>query len=65
MKKFNVTVGCIGVYCSSIMVPDELTFEESIKYAKEHLGEIPYGEITWVEDSDLDEDNCDFEEEEE
>ena len=64
MKKFNVTVGCIGVYCSSIMVPDEFTFEEAIKYAKEHLNEINCGEITWVEDSDLDEDNCDFENEE-
>lgn len=37
MRKLNVTVQCMAVYNSSIMVPRELTFEEAIKYAKEHF----------------------------
>ena len=40
MRKLNVTVQCMAVYNSSIMVPRELTFEEAIKYAKEHIDEI-------------------------
>ena len=61
MKKFNVTCTCLAVYNSHIMVPDELTFEEAIKYAKEHINEINIGELEYISDSDeLDEENCDF-----
>lgn len=65
MRKLNVTVQCMAVYNSSIMVPRELTFEEAIKYAKEHIDEISLGELEYISDSDeLDEENCDFDEEE-
>lgn len=64
MRKLNVTVQCMAVYNSSIMVPRELTFEEAIKYAKEHIDEINIGELEYISDSDeLDEENCDFDEE--
>lgn len=46
MRKLNVTVQCMAVYNSSIMVPRELTFEEAIKYAKEHIDEINLGGFT-------------------
>lgn len=63
MKRLNVTVTCMAVYNSGIDVPDEMTLEESIEYAKEHINEIPIGELEWISDSDeIDEDNCDFEE---
>ena len=63
MKKLNVTVQCMAVYNSSIEVPDYMTLEEAIEYAKGHLDEIPCGELEYVSDSDeLDEENCDFEE---
>lgn len=63
MKRLNVTVTCMAVYNSGIDVPDEMTLEEAIEYAKEHINEIPIGELEWVSDSDeIDEDNCDFEE---
>lgn len=63
MKRLNVTVQCMAVYCSSIDVPDEMTLEEAIEYAKEHINEIPLGVMEYVSDSDeLDEENCDFEE---
>ena len=66
MKRLNVTVQCMAVYNSSIEVPEEMTFEEAIEYAKSHLDEIPLGELEYVSDSDtLDEENCDFEEENE
>ena len=56
----------MAVYNSSIKVPDYLSFEEAIKYAKEHIDEIPCGELEYISGSDeLDEDNCDFEENEE
>ena len=61
MKRLNVTVQCMAVYNSSIEVPDDMTIEEAIKYAKEHLNEIPCGELEYIPDSDeLDEENCDF-----
>ena len=61
MKKLNVTVTCMAVYNSSIDVPDEMTLEEAIEYAKEHINEINIGELEYIADSDeLDEENCDF-----
>ena len=63
MKRLNVTVNCMAVYCSGIGVPDEMTLEEAIEYAKKHIDEIPIGELEWISDSDeIDEENCDFEE---
>ena len=63
MKRLNVTVQCMAIYNSSIEVPDDMTLEEAIEYAKEHLDEIPCGELEYISDSDeLDEENCDFEE---
>lgn len=53
MRKLNVTVQCMAVYNSSIMVPRELTFEEAIKYAKEHIDEINLGELEYISDSDM------------
>lgn len=63
MKRLNVTVQCMAVYNSGIDVPDDMTLEEAIEYAKEHIDEIPCGELEYISDSDvLDEENCDFEE---
>ena len=59
----NVTVQCMAVYNSSIAVPDNMTLEEAIDYARHRLDEIPFGELEYISDSDeLDEENCDFEE---
>lgn len=61
MKRLNVTVQCMAVYCSGIDVPDEFTFEEAIEYAKQHIDQIPCGRLEYIPDSDiLDEENCDF-----
>lgn len=60
MKTLNVTVNCLGVYNSSIQVPDDMTIDEAIKYASEHLNLIPMGRVEWVGDANLDEENCDF-----
>lgn len=63
MKILNVTCICNAVYNSSIEVPDNMTTEEAIQYAKDNLDKIPIGELEYISDSDiLDEDNCDFEE---
>lgn len=62
MKTLNVTVNCLGVYNSSIQVPDGMTIEEAIKYASQHLDEIPMREVEWIGDANLDEENCDFDE---
>lgn len=42
MKRLNVTVTCMAVYCSGIDVPDEMTLEEAIEYAKKHIDENSY-----------------------
>lgn len=53
----------MAVYNSSIEVPDGMALEEAVDYAKDHLDEIPCGELEYISDSDeLDEENCDFEE---
>ena len=62
MRKLNVTVQCSAVYNSSIMVPGDLTIEEALQYAKDHIDEISLGELDYISDSnELDEENCDFE----
>lgn len=62
MKTLNITMICKAVYNSSIEVPDNMTFEEAIEYAKEHNGEINVGEMEWISDIEIDEENCDFDE---
>lgn len=61
-KTLSVTCSCMCVYSSTLEVPAELSEAEAIEYAKEHLPEVPLGQLTYVEDSDvLDEDNTGFE----
>lgn len=63
-KRLNVTATCMAVYNSAIDVPAELTLDEAIQYAKEHIDEIPVGVLEYIGDSDqLDEENCNFDEE--
>lgn len=61
MKKLDVTVQCMAVYNSSIDVPDGLTIDEAIEYAKKHIDNIALGVLEYVPGSDvLDKENCDF-----
>lgn len=62
MKKFIVSVQCLATYTSSIDVPDDMTREEALEYARAHIDEIPIkSSLEHVGDSDeLDEENCDF-----
>ena len=62
MKKMHITMFVKSVGDSSIMVPDNLTIEEAIVYAKEHISEIHTPEnLEFVDGSEeLDEENCDF-----
>jgi hypothetical protein len=64
MKILNVTVLCQAYYNSYIEVPDDMTFDEAIEYAKEHIDDIPIlSPLEYVSCSDeLDVENCDFEE---
>lgn len=60
-KTLNVSVLCQAYYNSSIEVPDGLSREEALDYARKHLDSIPLGVLEYVADSDqLDEENCDF-----
>lgn len=63
MKTLNVSVQCMATYTSSIEVPDDMTREEAIEYAKKHINEIPIkSELEYISDSDqVDEENCYFE----
>ena len=62
MKTLNLTVMCQAYYNSSIEVPDDMTLEEAIEYAKQHLDEVPIVDgLEYVSDSDeLDVENCEF-----
>ena len=59
--KLKVAATCMAWYNSEIDVPDGMTREEAIEYAKQHIDEIPVGELEYISDSDeIDEENCDF-----
>ena len=64
MKTLNVTIICKTVFNSHLEVPDDMTLEEAIEYAKKHLNECHIeSELEYIPDSDeLDEDNCNFDE---
>ena len=60
-KTLLVTVQCMATYDSEIEVSANLTIDEAIEYAKEHIDEISLGDLEYVQESDqLDEDNCCF-----
>lgn len=61
MRTLNVTINCQAYYKNSIEVPADFSREQALDYAREHLEDIPLGELEYVTDSDqLDEENCDF-----
>ena len=59
-KRLAVTMFCEAIYYSSLDVPKELTLDEAIAYAKAHTDDIPLGTLEYVQDTELDEANCDF-----
>ena len=63
-KTLNVTCSCMATYNSSIKVPADMSLEDAIEYAKEHIDEIDIDTpLEYVGDSDsIDEDNCEFSE---
>lgn len=63
-KTLNVTCSCMATYNSSIEVPADMSLEDAIEYAKEHIDEIDIDTpLEYVGDSDsIDEDNCEFSE---
>ena len=64
MKRLNVIIQCMAVYNSGIDVPDDMTLEDTMDYAEEHIDEIPLTVMDYIYGSDmLDREGCDFEEE--
>lgn len=63
MKKLNVTLIFKSVGTSSIYVPENLSLEDAIQYAKDHINEIHTpSDAEYISDSDeIDEECCDFE----
>lgn len=48
MKKLNFAVRCSAVYYTSIMVPDEVSQEDAVQYAKDNLHLAPITELYYV-----------------
>lgn len=65
LKRLNIKMAYTYVGDTYIDVPKNLSLEEAMKYAQEHLGEIPIApNAEYIPDSDtFDLDNCSFEEE--
>lgn len=61
-RTLNLTIECRAYYNSSIEVPADLTLDEAIEYAEQHLDEVPIEDhLEYVPGSDaLGTDNCDF-----
>lgn len=61
MKPLFVSVNCMSIYNSSLMVPAYMSIDEAIEYAKNQINDIPLGTLEYVPDSDsIDEENCCF-----
>lgn len=64
-KTLNVTCSCMATYNSSIEVPADMSLEDAIEYAKEHIDRISVAELEYVNDSDsINEESCSFDEDE-
>lgn len=64
-KTLNVTCSCMATYNSSIEVPADMSLEDAIEYAKEHIDRINVAELEYVNDSDsINEASCSFDEDE-
>lgn len=64
-KTLNVTCNCMATYSSSIEVPADMSLEDAIEYAKEHIDRINVAELEYVYDSDsINEEGCSFDEDE-
>ena len=61
-RTFCVTAFVTGIYSSAIQVPADLTWDEAMDYTADHLSDVPVTEIDFdVKSTELDEENCDFE----
>ena len=62
MRRLDLTICCQAYYNSHIMVLKNLSIEEALDYAEEHLDEAPIETpLEYLCDSDeLDRENCDF-----
>lgn len=64
-KTLNVSCSCMATYNSSIEVPADMSLEDAIEYAKEHIDRISVAELEYVNDSDsINEESCSFDEDE-
>lgn len=51
MKRLNVTVPCLAWYESSIAIPDDMTLEEGVSYARKHIEDIPVTKLHWLDNT--------------
>lgn len=60
MQRLNFTTQCMATYKSHIDVPDGMTLQQAIEYAKNNLDKAPIeSSFTYVPDSDeIDEESC-------
>lgn len=63
-KTLKVRINCIAYYDAEIIVPDNLSLDEAIEYAKQNIDSISISELEWIKDTDIDEYMCAYEEEE-
>lgn len=61
-QKLSCSILCNAYYHGELLLPEAIkTFPEALEYAKDHLDEIPLGEMNYIENSDvLDQENCEL-----
>ena len=62
MKVLEVSIIARAVYNSYINVPVGMSKEEAVAYAKDHLDEISVGDLKWLNNIEVVDDNCKFKE---
>jgi hypothetical protein len=51
MKKVKFNIGCLAVYPSSLVLPDDIPKDKVLDYIRHHLDEANReGELTWLDD---------------
>ena len=60
--KLSCSILCNAYYYGELWLPEAIkSLPEALEYAKDHLDEIPLGEMNYIENSDvLDEENCEL-----
>lgn len=52
-KTMSFSVQCSAIYGASLEIPADMSYEDAVRYAQEHLVKVPLAELEYITDSDI------------